>query len=383
MGGAPDPEQSCRLGRDAVGRDQLLLLADGAQEAERVGAETGHADERDTEQPEAAGERDPHALGPAAAGEHQERQHEAGGELHAHARGEGERRRARTPFGRGRDRGAQEQGEREGQQQQRVVVRAADCVHQQHRVQAEEHECERRRAPEAPGRAGRQPDRAEARGRRERLERPQPARQAEWRGGIRREREQRPVGRVLERPPDEAEHRVRSGFGREMRIGIEPVQRPHPCEREVPEDVLGDQRWAEQQDQVRRHDRGGQHGQRQDPRGRQHHEVARADHEHERLEAALAELGAEPSERAREPAGPAAGVRGHIARGRRRGLGAEHEDGGDERHQRDASGEAQGSVGGGAVEVGPQRPASRCVPARAARVLGLLSGRRRSAGGLH
>jgi hypothetical protein len=46
--------------------DELLLLPDRRQEAERVGAEADHADRRDREQPDAGGQRDlepPAAIG--------------------------------------------------------------------------------------------------------------------------------------------------------------------------------------------------------------------------------------------------------------------------------------------------------------------------------
>jgi hypothetical protein len=40
-------EQARGLRRDAVGRDELLLLADGVEEAERVHAESDDTDGRD------------------------------------------------------------------------------------------------------------------------------------------------------------------------------------------------------------------------------------------------------------------------------------------------------------------------------------------------
>jgi hypothetical protein len=49
----------------------------------------------------------------------------------------------------------------------------------------------------------------------------------------------------LERPADEWEHRVGWGFRGHMRIGVQAMQHTQTRKLEVPEDVLGDERWTE------------------------------------------------------------------------------------------------------------------------------------------
>jgi len=65
---------------------QLLLFADRVHEAERVHAEAEHPDERDRQQRQPCAERQAHALAHTRGREHQERQHDPRGHLHAHAR---------------------------------------------------------------------------------------------------------------------------------------------------------------------------------------------------------------------------------------------------------------------------------------------------------
>ncbi len=69
-----------------MGCDELLLLADGTQEAERVHAEAGHPKCCQCQQRSGRAEADTDALAPAWRGEHEERKHEPGGELHADTR---------------------------------------------------------------------------------------------------------------------------------------------------------------------------------------------------------------------------------------------------------------------------------------------------------
>ena len=272
-------------------------------------AEADHPDRRDRDQTEGAGERHPRTLAPARLSEHEEGQHEPGRQLHAHAGGERDRGPARA-LAHAR---AQQQRGGEREQHQGVVVRAAHREHEQHRVQAEEGERERARASEPPGGERRQPHGGEARDRRERLQRPQPAGEAERGHCVAGEREQRPVGRVLERPADEAEHGIGGRLGGEVRVRVEPVQGAHATEREIAEHVLGDQRRAEQQDHVGEHDSRCEQREGQRAGGHERDQVAGADDERERLEAALAEHFARPGERAREPMRPAAAVGRHVA----------------------------------------------------------------------
>jgi hypothetical protein len=131
-------------------------------------------------------------------------------------------------------------------------VSAADGQLEQHRVQADEGRRPAGRATEACGGARDQCDRAEARGDGKHLERPQPAGDPEWSGRVAREREQRAVGGVLEGPAHEREDRVGWRFCRDVGVRVQAVQGSHAGEAQVAEHVLGDQRWAQEQDQVRR-----------------------------------------------------------------------------------------------------------------------------------
>ena len=250
----------------------MAAEADQAKHAEREQAQRGRG-------------RGAPALTPGGGREQQERQHQAGGHLDADAGHEcgsaGAQARA-CP-------GSQGEGAGEREQDQGVVVRASDSEHEQHRVQADERDGRASRVPEPPGGAPDQRDRREAAGCGQRLERPQATGQAERSGAVARECEQGSVGGVLERPADERKDFVAGGLGRHVRIGVEAVQGAHAREAEVAEHVLGEQRGAEQQDHVRGQDRGGDRGHRQRAREHEHEQVARADDEHERLEAARVE----------------------------------------------------------------------------------------------
>ena len=342
MGVAPHPHQPSRLGRDAVRGDQFLLLAERGQEAERVGAEAGDPDGRDGEQPRAGRGRDAQPPAQVRLAENQERQRQPGRQLDPHSGRGGGRRRSRSRRGPR----AQEQRESERGEQQRVVVRAPDGQHEQDGVQAEEGGGEGRRAPEALSGAGRQPDRREARQGEHNFQRPQRARDAEWREGVAREREQRSVRRVLEGPADEAGDRVARRFGREMGVGIQAVQRAHPRERDVAEDVLGDQRRAEREDRVGREHRDGDRPQPEPARHREDREVGAADDQHQRLEAAAAEPRADPGERSRQPPRPSAAVRRDVLGRRRRGVAGEHAERREQHERRRAAAEADGACAG-------------------------------------
>ncbi len=62
---------------------------------------------------------------------------------------------------------------------------------------------------------------------------------------------------MLKGPADEMEHLVGRRFGGDVRIRVKSVQDPQPRERQIAEDVLGDQRRAERHDHVGQHDRSG------------------------------------------------------------------------------------------------------------------------------
>ncbi len=307
---AAQPHQARRLRGHAVRRHELLLLADSAEEAKRVHAEADHAHERDRQQRRARAERHARPLAHARRGKHQKRQHQPGGDLHADAR----RQRARSCARALTCAGGERQRERQRQQQQRVVVRSTHRQHQQHRVQAHERHRPAGRVPQSPGGAPDQCDRAEARDHGERLERPQPAGEAQRHERIAEQREQRAVRRVLKRPADEPVGRVGGRFGGKVRVRVQSMQDAHAREVEVAEHILGDQRRSEQQDRVRRHDRRRQRRQWQPARDQQHQRVARAHDQHQRLEAGAREADAKPAQRTCQPRWPPALARRHVLR---------------------------------------------------------------------
>jgi hypothetical protein len=222
-----------------------------------VQAKADHRDDRQREYRGAPTQRHPHPFACARRGEDQKRECQPGSQLDAHAgherTGAGAQTRSATRACRG-----QRKRCRKRQQQQQVVVGTTNSQHQHHRIQAHERDRPRWRMAESRGCPRDQRDRAEARGDGDRLEGPQAASKAQRRDRIAQEREQRTVGGVLKRPADEQEHGVGRRLRRNVRVGVQPMQRPQACERQVAEHVLGDQRRPEQQDQVRRHDRARQ-----------------------------------------------------------------------------------------------------------------------------
>jgi hypothetical protein len=262
------------------------------------------------------------------------------------------------------------QRERHQHDQQRVVVRAPDGQHEQHRVQAHERRRPCGRASRLVRRARTQRDRGEARADGERLHRPQAAGHAERRGAIADEREQGAVGRVLERPADEGEGGVGGRFGGEVRVGIEAVQGAEAREGEVAEHVLGEQRRPQQQHDVGERDRGGQRSQPQLRRGCEHEQVGAADDQHQRLKATRAKR---PEADARQwpgqPCGPAAAARRDVGRRLCGGGRDEQEQARQQRQQRQraeqsdrAEGDAPRSRLGGEAERegGGERPRWSC-----------------------
>ena len=314
-------QQARGLGGDAVSCHQLLLLANGAEEAERVRAEADQPDRPERNQAERRAGCDRQPLAPAAGAEQQERQQQRRRDLDAHARHQRGRGGGRARGGSGTER----QRGRQQQQQQGVVVCAGHGQRQQHRVQAHERGREAARVAQAPRGPRNQRDRREAAGHGKRLERPQSAGEPQRCGEIAGQREQRAVRGVLEGPADEREHRIARGFRGDVRIRIEPVQRSQAGEAEVAEDVLRDQGRAEQQRQVSGDDRRDHRAQRQRARSEQHEQVAGAHDQHQRLVAARAEAHPQALQRPCQPARPATAATGHIRRGPRRGRGGEHQ----------------------------------------------------------
>ncbi len=219
-------------------------------------------------------------------------------------------------------------------------MRSAHRQHQQHGVQADKRGRPAGGVAETPGRARNQHHRAETRGGGDRLERPQPAGESQRGDRVACEREQRAVRGVLKRPPDEREDGVGGRFGCKVRIGIQSVQGSQPRERQITEHVLGDQRWPEQQDRVRHHDRARECGERQPPRRRQHQQVARAHEQHQCLEAAAGDADIQAAQRPRHPRGPAAATPRDVLRWPRSSAGADQED---RRHDAEQPERAEGS----------------------------------------
>ncbi len=306
-------------------------------------AEADQPDHAENEQAEAGGGRDSQPLACAAWSKHQERQQQSRGDLHTDP---GDDRRGRRPQPR---HGGGAEGERDGQHEhdQRVVVRPSDGEHEHHGVEPHERRRPARRLVQPPRRERDQRDRGEAGGGGERFERPQAAGQPERSDRVAEQGEQGAVGGVLERPAQKRERRVGGGFGGEVRVGVEAVERAHVGERDVAEDVLGEQRRAQGEDHMRQQDRRRERAHRQRARPDEHQRVARAHHDHQDLEAAVGQPQVESRERAREPARPAAAARRHIGRRRAGGARAEQE------HRRDHAGQAET----------PQRDAQRGAPA--------------------
>jgi hypothetical protein len=264
-----------------VSRHQLLLFADRVEKAQRVRAEADQPQRHERHEAQAGcGGHLPTFVRPRWS-EHEEGQREACGDLDRHPRHQCDGGRSKTWLGTGGER----QRAREQHEDQRVIVRAAHGQHEQHGIQADECGGEAARLTEPAGRPHDESNRAEARHHGERLERPQRTGQAERCRGIAREREKRPIGGVKERPADEPEDLVGRHFGGDVRIGVKTVQRSQAGEADVAEDVLGDQRRSQQQDQICGNDRHDQGAHCQRAAREQNQQVARRHDQHEVLEA--------------------------------------------------------------------------------------------------
>ena len=129
------------------------------------------------------------------------------------------------------------------------------------------------------------------------------------------------------------EHLIGGRFGCDVRIGVEPVQGSQARERQIAEDVLGDQRRPERHDRVRQHDRSGKRRKRQPPSDQQHEQIARAHDQDERLKAPGGEADPQASQRSRQPRRPAAAARRHVPRRLRGGTRAHQERANDDPEQ--------------------------------------------------
>ncbi len=277
-------------------------------------AEADQRDDGERRKRRERGKQQADALALLARAQYQVGQHQPGRGLDAHAGGQRDRRAAQPRGGAGRER----QRARQRQQHERVVVRAADSQLERHGIEPDERRGPLARTPRPPRRAGDQRSGGGARQRRDGLQRPQAAAEAERRERIGPQREQRAVRRVLKWPADEGKDRVDGRFGGDVRIGIEAVQNAEPGERQVPEHVLGDQRRSEQHPQLGEADRDRHSRPRQLCDRQQHGRVAGADQQRPGLKAARAELPADPVQRPGQPPGPAAAASGHE---RPRGAG--------------------------------------------------------------
>jgi hypothetical protein len=204
-------------------------------------------------------------------------------------------------------------------------VRTPDRQDQQHRIEPDESGRLPCRVPEKRRRTGDQSHRGEAREDGDRLQRPQPTREAKGGDRVADEREEGPVGGMLKGPADEGIGGIGEGLCWQVGVGVEAMQRAHAPEGQIPKDVLGDQRWPEQQDQMCNQDRPDQRPARQRARRQQHEEIARAHHEHKCLEARAREAHVEAFERTRQPTGPTSDARGHVLRWCSRSPGADQE----------------------------------------------------------
>jgi len=134
-----------------VSGDQLLLLAQGAQEAEGMGPKADNRHDCEQQERTKRARRHVRSLPPSRGGKHHERKYEAGGGLHADPDDKQGgccpevcrvRRNGDAPRARGGHAGfASRERQRSGQDEQheRVVVRATDGKLQKHGIQADEH----------------------------------------------------------------------------------------------------------------------------------------------------------------------------------------------------------------------------------------------------
>ncbi len=191
---------------------------------------------------------------------------------------------------------------------------AADGQLEQHRVQAHEGSGEAAGVTLLPGCPRDQCHCADTRSNCDSLQRPQPPGEPEWRDCIAPEREQRAVGRVLEGPAHEQVCRIRRHLGGDVRVGVHSVQGAQTGEIEVTEHILGDQRWAQQQHEMRGDDRHPQGASRYGARGEQHRQVARGHDQRERLEATRCYAHVQTLQGASQPVRPATAAGGDILR---------------------------------------------------------------------
>jgi hypothetical protein len=192
-GRAAETHQTRGLCGDAVRRHELLLLADGAHEAECVHAEAEQPHQRDRQQGGARRERQPRPVAGPTRREHEERQRQSGRDLDPHTGGQRRRTGAHVRARRTGPRGERQRGGQR-EHQQRVVVRPSHRQQHEHGVQADERRRPVRRLPQSARRPRGQRHRAEAREDRDRLERPQPSCGSERYQCVAQEREQRSVG---------------------------------------------------------------------------------------------------------------------------------------------------------------------------------------------
>ncbi len=345
-----------------MGGDQLLLLAHRVDEAEGVRAEAREPHNGDRDQAEERAERHARPCARAGGSEGDERKQKAGRHLHANPHRRHRRRCPQARLGAGRE----EQRDGHDEDHERVVVGAPDRKLQQHGVAAHERRRPATREPAAAGSKRRDGGGGEARQDGERLQAPEAACEAQRRREVAREREEGPVGGVLEGPADEPVDVVRGGFTGQVGVGVQPVDRSHASEGEVAEDVLGEERRAEEEDRVGEHDRPREHPHRDRPGPRQQEGVASTDEQREDLEAGVREGDVEAREGARQPRRPApAAGRDELIR-RRGGARGDEEGAREDRPQAE-----QGRR--------PQRPHGDPQPPRDA-LLGCGAGRRVTAG---
>ena len=277
--------------------DQLLLLAQCTKEAEGMRPEADNRHDREQQERAKRARRYVRSLAPTRGGKYDEREYEPGRGLHADPDDEqggcrpevsGVHRNGDPPRARGGHGGfSSRERQRSGQDEQheRVVVRAADGKLQKHRIQADEHGRHLGRVSHLACSARRQGNRRKAARDSKQLKGPKAAAEPERSKRIGAEREQGPVGGMLKRPTNERKDGVGWSFRRDVGVGIQSVQHAQASKLEVAKDVLRDERWTEQQQQVGRQDRKYDRLARQDACGEQRGNVAGAHQKRQHLEA--------------------------------------------------------------------------------------------------
>jgi hypothetical protein len=138
---------------------------------------------------------------------------------------------------------------------------------------------------------------------------------------------------MLKRPADEGKDSVCRGFGGDVGVGVESVQHTQSGELEVAEDILGDQRWSEQQRQVRGNDPRSDRPPGEDAGRGKRRGVSGAQEQRPNLEARRADTQPKAVQGSVQPARPTSDARRHILCGLAGGAGHHTKQTRHDRHQ--------------------------------------------------